>query len=203
MDSLPERFLAIGDIHGDLEVLKRALKVADSLNLEPIFFGDIVGGKSDSECIEILRQEKCRVLRGNHDHWATEKPAEGLSSENIDWLKSLQFELSSTETLALHTRYKRHLDGFIEWHQLQSRLEVEDFLREHSTKRNVLAAHTHLPALNVRSGADLRFISSIGLRKTPTVDLIGEQNLIDIGWARDNVVVFTEAPSARVEYLFF
>lgn len=203
---LPESFLAIGDIHGDLESLRRALEIGALEDLAPVFFGDIVGGNSDSACIEILRRESCLVLRGNHDQWAVERRDTGFSQEDLNWLNGLGFSSQNHQTLALHTDYEAvaGVDRIL-WHELQSKLEVSRFLEKHPEKRFVLAAHTHNASITYQAGDQHQFSSQTRLRKDPTLELKpGGQYFIDIGWARDNVVVFRGTPhSPSVRYIFF
>lgn len=201
--TLPNVFLAVGDIHGNVAALNRAFEVAKKLDIEPVFFGDIVGGSDDSECIQMLRESMFLTIRGNHDHWAIEKATNTEMNTDISWLSSLKFEAENGRTLAVHTNYIQNSDGFVEWHQLQASLEIQGFLQKHPKKANVLAAHTHFGSVSLWDGESLTYISNSKLRANPKMKLSGKQNFIDIGWAHSNVVVFDdrEKPS-QVEFIW-
>lgn len=202
--NLPQKFLAIGDVHGDLYALTRALGVARELELPPVILGDIVGGKADSACIQAIKEIYCIALRGNHDQWAVERANLSYSAADYEWLSKTLFQISNDDTLVLHTKFFRRSDGQVDWYQLQGALEVSDFLAENKKYRTILCAHTHLPAINLRRGCALEYISSRKLRENPKFILDGDQSLVDVGWASDNVVIFnSESSTPSVEFVFF
>lgn len=201
---LPRKFLAIGDVHGDLQALVRAFELANELGLSPICFGDIVGGEADHACIKAVKDNGCLTIRGNHEQWAWEKSDSSYSESELEWLGEMPLHLSNDDTLALHTKFFQRSDGQIEWHQLQAAVEVSDFLAENTKYKTILCAHTHLPAVNVRQSGSLEFISSSRLKQNPKLTLNGEQWIIDIGWAPRNVVIFdSETSETRVHFIFF
>ena len=201
MSNLPPSFLAIGDVHGDLAALDRALKLAERLALPPVCFGDIVGGAHDSACIARLRQAGCLVLRGNHDQWAVERDSAHLARDEKEWLRRLPLHAESEQTLAVHTHHE--VDGErVRWFELQSSLEVEQFCQLHQAKRFLLAAHTHHASLTSQS-LETPYRSKGSLRLQPLQALGPGQHFVDVGWASDNAVVFHLNPEPTIEFLFF
>lgn len=201
MKPLPESFLAIGDVHGDLVALDRALGLAERLHLPPVCFGDVVGGADDSACIARLRQVGCLVLRGNHDQWAVERDSAQLTQHEKEWLRVLPLRAENEQTLAVHTNYE--VDGErVLWSELQSSLEVEQFCHLHWDKRFLLAAHTHHASLTSQN-LETPYHSNASLRLQPLHALGTGQHFIDVGWASDDVVIFHSNPEPTVEFVFF
>jgi len=58
------RIAVISDIHGNLEALKKALKIISKQKVEKIIcLGDIVGyGVDSKECYEILNMKRCILI---------------------------------------------------------------------------------------------------------------------------------------------
>ena len=67
------RIAIFSDIHSNLEALNAVLADMRAENITRfICLGDIVGYNANpSECLKIVRDLKCPVVKGNHDHEAS------------------------------------------------------------------------------------------------------------------------------------
>lgn len=202
---LPRNFVGIGDVHGDLGSLVRGFKIAENLELPLLCFGDVVGGDQDRQCIDLLMQAGCLVIRGNHDQWAIERQDQALSQAHLAWLESLEYSLENEASLAVHTHFEICRDGQVLWYDLQSSIEVERFLEMYPKKKLIFAAHSHRAALNsYYSDGPPQFVSTSGLRTKPMIELLKGRHLIDVGWASSNIVIFSgDKETPTVEYVFF
>ena len=200
---LPISFVGIGDVHGDLDSLVRGLEIAKSLDLPPLCFGDVVGGDQDRQCIDLLIETECLVLRGNHDQWAIERQDQALSQTHLAWLESLKYSLENETSLAVHTHYEVQ-DKQVFWHDIQSSIEVERFLAKHITKKFIFAAHSHRAALNCHGDGLPKYVPTSKLRVEPKMALPTGRYLIDVGWVSSNIVIFSgNERIPTIEYVFF
>jgi diadenosine tetraphosphatase ApaH/serine/threonine PP2A family protein phosphatase len=73
----------ISDIHSNLEALNAVLEDIKSRGIKKIVcLGDIVGyGANPNECIEIIKELKCKCVVGNHDYGV-------LGKENLDYFNA-------------------------------------------------------------------------------------------------------------------
>ncbi|MGB0991860.1 MAG: metallophosphoesterase family protein [Akkermansiaceae bacterium] len=101
------KYAIVSDIHANLEALTSVLDDVSAHDVDRLIcLGDVVGYNANPcECIDILRDTGCLVLRGNHDAYAVsgEIPAvvnnrarlslewtrEQLSSDHWQWLSNL------------------------------------------------------------------------------------------------------------------
>src|SRR3954469_16277841 len=87
------RFAILSDIHANLEALEAVLADAKSQNCTHfVCLGDVVGYNADpSECVKIIRDLECPVVKGNHDEQASiEDSTAGfneLAEEAIGWTR--------------------------------------------------------------------------------------------------------------------
>jgi serine/threonine protein phosphatase 1 len=97
----------VGDVHGCADAAERLL---DALDPSPsdlvVFVGDLVRRGPDSPgVVDLVRSRPyCTAIRGNNEEKIVEgrRPAEGLSSEDIRWLRSLPVALSWGDHLVVH-----------------------------------------------------------------------------------------------------
>lgn len=150
----------ISDVHGNLQALKEVIKVLEKESPDIwICLGDIVGyGPHPSECINLIRGKNMICVLGNHDagvagllnlkHFRNpnqrliQLTKELLSTEEIDWLKSLPLSVTQDDWLAVHA-------SPIEpekWKYLDSAFTVRSVLQEIEQKLCFIG-HTHKPAL--------------------------------------------------------
>jgi predicted phosphodiesterase len=88
------RFAIFGDIHANLEALQAVLNDAEAREVtHHVCLGDIVGYNANPhECVEIIRNLECPVVKGNHDEMASVTDTlEGfnpLAEEAINWTRA-------------------------------------------------------------------------------------------------------------------
>src|SRR5712691_2725518 len=88
------RFAIFSDIHANLEALEAVLADARAQECTQfVCLGDVVGYNANpSECVQIIRELDCPVVKGNHDEQASiAKSTEGfneLAEEAIDWTRA-------------------------------------------------------------------------------------------------------------------
>jgi predicted phosphodiesterase len=87
------RFAIFGDIHANLEALQAVLADAEAHEVTHyVCLGDVVGYNANPhECVEIIRNLDCPVVKGNHDDMASlEDDLTGfnpLAEEAINWTR--------------------------------------------------------------------------------------------------------------------
>src|SRR6266568_3900972 len=87
------RFAIFGDIHANLEALKAVMADAEKHEVTHyVCLGDVVGYNANPhECLEIVRNLECPVVKGNHDEQASiSEELEGfnpLAEEAINWTR--------------------------------------------------------------------------------------------------------------------
>ncbi len=87
------RYAILGDIHSNLEALTAVLAHAKGQGVTNYTcVGDLVGYNANpSECLSIVRDLKCTVVRGNHDHYCShDEDLNGfhpLAADAVDWTR--------------------------------------------------------------------------------------------------------------------
>src|SRR4030095_4125378 len=85
------RFAILSDIHSNLEALEAVLADARAQSCTHfVCLGDIVGYNANpSECVKLIRELECPVVKGNHDEQASivasTEAFNELAEEAIDW----------------------------------------------------------------------------------------------------------------------
>ena len=88
------KYAIFGDIHSNLEALEAVLAHAAQQGCtEHVCVGDIVGyAANPRECLDIIRQMGCPVVKGNHDEEAILNTSlEGLNplaKQAMEWTRS-------------------------------------------------------------------------------------------------------------------
>jgi predicted phosphodiesterase len=77
----------IGDIHGYFVALKQAINLLEEIGIDEIVcLGDVIdGGEQNDECIELLKYNQIKTVKGNHD----EIYDCTIKKENQQWLEKL------------------------------------------------------------------------------------------------------------------
>ena len=94
------KYAIFGDIHANLEAFQGVLEDAEASNCTDfVCVGDIVGYAADpNECLRIVREMDCPVVKGNHDEEAIlETSLEGLNPlarQAMEWTRA---QLNSDE----------------------------------------------------------------------------------------------------------
>jgi len=160
------RFAIFGDIHANLHALQTVLEdTRDQGCTHCICMGDVVGYNAfPKECIEIVRQLECPVVKGNHDEQASmDITQEGLNPlaekalnwtrEHLDetdkeWLRELRIQRLVRDFTVVHAT----LDTPHKWGYVTSALDAAaSFTYQHTGI--CFIGHTHRPMVYVRDGS--------------------------------------------------
>ena len=88
------RFAILSDIHSNLEALEAVLADARAQSCTQfVCLGDVVGYNANpSECVKIIQELECPVVKGNHDEQASivasTEAFNELAEEAIDWTRA-------------------------------------------------------------------------------------------------------------------
>jgi diadenosine tetraphosphatase ApaH/serine/threonine PP2A family protein phosphatase len=114
------RFGIFSDVHANIEALTAVVTSFESERIDKyVCIGDTVGyGASPNECCDIIRELASYTILGNHDaavagrmdysyyydaaRQALDYHAGILSSENMEWLKGLPYEVRDEEVTFCH-----------------------------------------------------------------------------------------------------
>jgi predicted phosphodiesterase len=160
------RYAIFGDIHANLEAFQAVLADAKANGATDfVCLGDVVGYNADPcACLELVREMKCPVIKGNHDEQAAENTdlayfnplaakaiqwtRDQLSQEQKDWLRALKFNRLVKNFSIVHAT----LDSPASWGYVVSELDASaSFSYQHT--QLCFYGHTHVPRAFVR---DLR-----------------------------------------------
>jgi predicted phosphodiesterase len=157
------RFAILSDIHSNLEALEAVLADARSQNCTHfVCLGDVVGYNANpSECVKIIQDLECPVVKGNHDEQASMiTSTEGfneLAEEAIDWTrdhlsaddKAWLADLRLTRQVRDFTIVHATLDTPERWGYVFNDLEAANsFTYQHSSL--CFFGHTHWATAFVR-----------------------------------------------------
>ena len=81
----------ISDVHATAEPLQEALAIFRHAGVDSVLCaGDVAGyGDELEQTIDLLLEDGCRVVLGNHDLWWAERPRHGSQGRVADYLRSL------------------------------------------------------------------------------------------------------------------
>ena len=157
------RFAIFSDIHSNLEALEAVM--ADARQRRCTHFvclGDVVGYNANpGECIELVRELDCPVVKGNHDEQATfpasserfnelaeraiEWTRERLNEQHREWLCGLPLQQRVHDFTIVHAT----LDTPEQWGYVFNNLDAAASFTYQRT--NVcFFGHTHVPMVFVR-----------------------------------------------------
>ena len=182
------RFAIFGDIHANLHALHAVLSDArEQLCTHYVCMGDVVGYNAfPKQCIEIVRNLECPVVKGNHDEQASMMgDQEGfnplaeeamnwtrdqLSPADKEWLRSLRMQRQVRDFTIVHAT----LDTPHKWGYVFNQLDAAaSFSYQHTSV--CFIGHTHTPKAYVRDGS---------VRTIPLDTLVlqqGKRYLINVG----------------------
>ena len=154
----PMKYAILGDIHANLPALEAVLADAKAQGVTNFAcLGDIVGYNANpTECLNTIRDMKCPVVRGNHDHYCSHSDSleafhplaanvvdwtrKQLSEVDQDWLRATKF-VESVETFTIvHST----LDTPKSWAYVFDKLEAEANFNYQVTSL-CFYGHTHVP----------------------------------------------------------
>ncbi|HEX3818645.1 MAG TPA: metallophosphoesterase family protein [Chthoniobacterales bacterium] len=157
------RFAVFSDIHANLEALEAILADARAQDCTHfVCLGDIVGYNANpSECLQIVQDLECPVVKGNHDEQASiTTSTDGfneLAEEAIGWTrehlstaeKNWLAELRLTRQVRDFTIVHATLDTPEQWGYVFNDLDAAaSFTYQHTSL--CFYGHTHTPAAFVR-----------------------------------------------------
>jgi diadenosine tetraphosphatase ApaH/serine/threonine PP2A family protein phosphatase len=182
------RFAIFGDIHANLHALEAVMDDAKTqLCTHFVCMGDIVGYNANPrECIEIIRNLDCPIVKGNHDEQAAmiveREGFNPLAEEAINWTRG---QLTTAEKAWLASlRLQRQVRDFTivhatldtphKWGYVFNQFDAAaSFSYQHTAL--CFIGHTHVPKAYVRD---------VSVRTIP-LDLIavqpGKKYLINVG----------------------
>ena len=157
------RFAIFSDIHSNLEALEAVM--ADARQRRCTHFvclGDVVGYNANpAECIELVRELDCPVVKGNHDEQATfpasserfnelaeraiEWTREHLNEQDKEWLRSLPLQRRVHDFTIVHAT----LDTPSQWGYVFRDVDAAaSFTYQHTTV--CFFGHTHIQGAFIR-----------------------------------------------------
>ena len=116
------KYAIFGDIHANLEAFQAVLKDAEESGCtEHVCVGDIVGYAADpNECLRIVRELECPVVKGNHDE-------EAIQDTSLEGLNPLARQAMEWTRFKLEAEEKEYLGN------LKLVRQVKDFTIVHAT----------------------------------------------------------------------
>jgi putative phosphoesterase len=99
------RLGVIGDVHGELEPLERAVDALEAAGVDTLAcVGDVYGpGKQTSECCKLIQERQILTVRGNHDRWVVEAAVSNESLRATVGSNALDFLCALPITLRIET----------------------------------------------------------------------------------------------------
>ncbi len=157
------RFAVFGDIHANLEALEAVLADAEAHECTHyVCLGDVVGYNANPhECVEIVRQMECPVVKGNHDEQASIETGlenfnplaeeainwtrDNLTEEDKKWLRELRMVRQVRDFTIVHAT----LDTPHKWGYVFNQLDAAaSFSYQHTNL--CFYGHTHAPRAYVK-----------------------------------------------------
>ena len=160
------RFAIFGDIHANLEALQAVLKDAEEHEVtHHVCLGDVVGYNANPhECVQIIRDLECPVVKGNHDEQASisEELAgfnplaeeainwtrEQLTDDDKLWLRELKLVRQVRDFTIVHAT----LDTPHKWGYVFNQLDAAASFNYQHTQL-CFYGHTHAPRAYIRDGS--------------------------------------------------
>jgi predicted phosphodiesterase len=173
------RFAILSDLHANLEATEAVLADAREHNCTHyICLGDVVGYNANPhECVEIVQNLECPVVKGNHDEQASIEESsrdfnplaemainwtrEQLTEADKEWLRGLQFKRTVRDFTIVHAT----LDTPEQWGYVFNTLDAAaSFTYQHTTL--CFFGHTHVAGAFVRDDG-VRRVKADQLRIEP------------------------------------
>ena len=180
------RIAVISDIHGNLEALKKALKIISKKKVEKIIcLGDIVGyGVDSKECYEILKSKNCDFIIGNHEAMHFDMVSSDSCSDKGKI--SVQWQKNNVIINKEETEFKEYIridkcvfahsclgkDGYMKYLN-----KLEDILEAYKNEKIVFYGHTHRPRITLVKKDN---IQDTFIKKTTTILLEQDDIALDM-----------------------
>ena len=157
------RIALFGDIHANLEALEAVVEDAREQHCSDyVCLGDVVGYNANpAECLEIVREMNCPVVKGNHDEDAagdhsleTMNPTaatalmwtrEQLTPEQRLWLRKLRIVRQVADFTVVHST----LDQPTNWNYVTNRFDAMSNFSYQFTQV-CFHGHTHVPRVYIK-----------------------------------------------------
>lgn len=157
------RIALFGDIHANLEALEAVLADAREQHCSDyVCLGDVVGYNANpAECLEIVREMNCPVVKGNHDEDAsgdhsleTMNPTaatalmwtrEQLNQEQREWLRKMRMVRQVADFTVVHST----LDQPMNWNYVTNRFDAMSNFSYQFTQV-CFHGHTHVPRVYIK-----------------------------------------------------
>jgi predicted phosphodiesterase len=157
------RIALFGDIHANLEALEAVLADAREQHCSDfVCLGDVVGYNANpAECLEIVREMNCPVVKGNHDEDAsgdhsleTMNPTaatalmwtrEQLNQEQREWLRKMRMVRQVADFTVVHST----LDQPTNWNYVTNRFDAMSNFSYQFTQV-CFHGHTHVPRVYIK-----------------------------------------------------
>lgn len=187
-------FAILGDIHSNLEALEVVLADCRERGVtDYLCTGDVVGyNASPHECMDLVRQLNCPVVKGNHDHYVSseqnlnefhpnaaavvEWTRRQLADDEMAWLRSLPF----TETKMGITLVHATMDNPESFGYVFDHLQAEaNFVCQKTPI--CFHGHTHCPLVYEKQLTGIFRIDSEGLQDDSFKLVAGRKYFINVG----------------------
>jgi predicted phosphodiesterase len=160
------RFAVFGDIHANLEALQAVLADAEAHGVTHyVCLGDVVGYNANPhECVELVRQLDCPVVKGNHDEQASAADdlsgfnplaeeainwtRRHLNEEDKKWLRDLKLVRQVRDFTIVHAT----LDTPHKWGYVFNQLDAAASFNYQHTQL-CFYGHTHAPRAYIRDSS--------------------------------------------------
>ncbi len=159
------KYAILGDIHSNLEAFQAVLEDAQKEKVTHYAcVGDVVGyAANPHECLSIVRELNCPVVKGNHDEYASQddecehfRPMAAdvikwtrkvLTDEERQWLRDLKFVRFVESFTIVHAT----LDMPQKWGYVMDKLAAASSFSYQNTSV-CFYGHTHQPCAFIRDG---------------------------------------------------
>ena len=160
------RFAIFGDIHANLEALQAVLADAEARGAtHHVCLGDVVGYNANPhECVELVRNLECPVVKGNHDEQASigedlvgfnplaeeaiNWTRKHLTDADKEWLRALKMVRQVRDFTIVHAT----LDTPHKWGYVFNQLDAAASFNYQHTQL-CFYGHTHAPRAYIRDGS--------------------------------------------------
>ncbi len=188
-----KRYAIISDIHANIEALDAVIADAKQQGVDEFLcLGDVVGyNAAPSECIQRIRELKCKVVKGNHDHYCSDPTVNlndfqpnaasviewtrrNINGEETRWLHELPLTAAHQGFMLVHST----LDTPEHYRYAFDTLDAADSF-DLQKARVCFHGHTHVPCIFHRpAGGGLNSIT----RLSPASGLLEKGNyFINVG----------------------
>ncbi len=184
-----KKIAILGDIHSNLEAFETVLADARAQGVdEYLCTGDVVGYNAcPHECLEIICNLGCPVVKGNHDHYAASEKnlddfnpyaaavvqwtREQLSAQELQFLRDMPFSVTKTGIAIVHSTMD-HPENF--GYVFDTQQAEANFIYQKSLV--CFHGHTHCPVIYEKQMSGVLMIDAQDIVLRP-----GRKYFINVG----------------------